>query len=357
MLSEFINKPLMLDSKAISAFDENRAEKAKYGRMTYCVRDNIAIIPIHGILTRRSECFLSETSYEEIFEAIEEAQENSEVKGILLDIDSPGGEVSGLFDLVDYIYTVRERKPICAVANDNAFSAAYAIASAASRVFINRTSGVGSIGVIATHTDISEANKQMGVKYTTIFAGAKKNDLSANAPLSEEAAADLQAEVNRLYEIFVETVARNRGIDAEKVRMTQAGCYYGENAIDIGLADELGEPLSYFKKSSAVLEVSNHVFKGAEKMAEKTEEINAGGVDALSAYQAEISEIINLCKIAKAENRICDFLEKKMTVEDVKKALLAAQSSTREIVSVNYRQETKTKNPLMVAVKKIANVK
>ncbi len=141
----------------------------------------VAIIPIHGLLTKRRELFSSifgTTSYEEIFEAISSALTDEKVEKILLDIDSPGGEVGGLFDLVDFIYNARIQKPIYAFANDHAFSAAYAIASTASKIFVNRVSGVGSIGVIATHVDVSEADKKEGIRYTTIFAGEKKNDLS-----------------------------------------------------------------------------------------------------------------------------------------------------------------------------------
>jgi ClpP class serine protease len=95
--------------------------------------DSIAVIPIHGLLTKRSEMFDSffgTTSYEEIHELISLALEDADVHSILLDIDSPGGEVGGLFDLVDFIYESRNVKPIYAIANDYAFSAAYAIASA-----------------------------------------------------------------------------------------------------------------------------------------------------------------------------------------------------------------------------------
>jgi len=114
------------------------------------------------------------------------------VWAILLDIDSPGGESGGVFDPADRIRTGSQVKPIWAVANDMAFSAAYALASAANRVFVSRTGGVGSIGVIALHADQSGKGAQEGVRYTTVFAGARKNDLNPHAPLSDEAVASLQ---------------------------------------------------------------------------------------------------------------------------------------------------------------------
>jgi ClpP class serine protease len=133
------------------------------------------------------------------------------VRAILLDVDSPGGETGGVFDLADRIRAASRVKPVWAVANDMAFSAAYALASAAERVFVSRTSGVGSIGVIALHADQSAKDEQDGVRYTTVFAGARKNDLNPHAPLSDEAFAGLEAEVNRVYDLFVGTVAQHRG--------------------------------------------------------------------------------------------------------------------------------------------------
>ena len=95
---------------------------------------------------------------------------------MLLDVDSPGGEVGGLFDLADEVFSVREKKPCYAIANDEAFSAAYALASSAHRLFVTSTGGVGSVGVIAIHMDQSGWDEKVGRKYTAVFAGARKND-------------------------------------------------------------------------------------------------------------------------------------------------------------------------------------
>lgn len=118
------------------------------------------------------------TSYEKIREEIEEALIDEEVATIILDMDSPGGEVNGLFDLSDFIYEARTKKSIVAIANDDAYSAAYAIASSAENVYVSRTSGVGSIGVIASHIDQSGFDENQRIKYTTVFAGSRKNDLT-----------------------------------------------------------------------------------------------------------------------------------------------------------------------------------
>ena len=92
-----------------------------------------------------------------------------------------------MFDLADRIRAASQIKPVWAVVNDMAFSAAYALASAASRVFVSRTGGVGSIGVIAMHVDQSKKDEQDGIRYTAVFAGERKNDLNPHAPISSEA--------------------------------------------------------------------------------------------------------------------------------------------------------------------------
>jgi signal peptide peptidase SppA len=186
----------------------------------------IAKIPIHGILTKRQSCeFFESTSYEEIFENIAATLENPAVSEIVLDIDSPGGAVAGLFDLCDFIAEACKIKQITAYANDACLSAAYAVAASCSKVLVNRTSAVGSIGVIATHLDISEADKKDGFRYTTIFRGARKNDLNPHEPLANEAFAGLSRELDRLYEMFVELVARGRNMSVDVVKATEAGIF------------------------------------------------------------------------------------------------------------------------------------
>jgi ClpP class serine protease len=146
----------------------------------YSVIDGIAVIPVQGTLLKK-ESFISawsgSSSYEQIQRQMVDAVADAGVSAILLDIDSPGGETSGCFDLADYIFSVRDEKPVWAVANDIALSAAYAIASSASKIYLNRTGAVGSIGVYALHMDQSGFDKEMGVKYTYVFAGAYKVDV------------------------------------------------------------------------------------------------------------------------------------------------------------------------------------
>ena len=203
----------------------------------------IAVIPVVGTLTRRSlglDAASGLTSYGEISAMLDAAIADPAVAGILLDVDSPGGEAGGVFELAQRVRAADAIKPVWALASDSAFSAAYAIAAAASRVYVTQTGGVGSIGVIAMHVDQSVRDTQEGYRYTAITAGDQKNDFSPHAPLDKEASARLQAEVDRLYGLFVTHVAAMRRLEPRFVRSTQAGLYFGSDAVMAGLADAEG---------------------------------------------------------------------------------------------------------------------
>ena len=204
------------------------------------VQSGIAVIPIYGSLVKRTIGLQVEsglTSYAAIADQIDSAIADPGVSGIVLDIDSPGGEAAGVFELSRRIRSASQVKPIWAVANDAAFSAAYAIAASAERLFITETAGVGSIGVIALHVDQSAKDATDGLRYTAITAGEHKNDFSPHEPLSIQAHASLQAEVDRLYALFTDQVAQMRGIKPQAVRSTQAAMFFGEDAVKSGLAD------------------------------------------------------------------------------------------------------------------------
>lgn len=220
------------------------------------VHTGVAVIPIYGSLVKRTVGLQVEsglTSYASIADQIDSAVADPLVSGIVLDIDSPGGEAAGVFELARRIRAAAQQKPIWAVANDAAFSAAYAIAASAERVFITETAGVGSIGVIALHVDQSARDATDGLRYTAITAGEHKNDFSPHEPLSVQAHASLQAEVDRLYTIFTDQVAQMRGIKPQAVRSTQAALFFGEDAVKAGLADGV------LSLDTAVAEMKNHL--------------------------------------------------------------------------------------------------
>lgn len=207
----------------------------------YNVQDGVLMIPVTGtLLNDYAWTDKWATGYTYIRKAFERGMGDQYVRGIAFVINSGGGEVSGNFDLVDMIYDARGEKPIRAFAAEHAYSAAYSIASAADKITVARTGGVGSIGVVTSHVDYSQALEKAGIKVTFIHYGKHKVDGNAYQPLSDDAKSRIQARIDALGEVFVSTVARNRGMDAQAIRDTEALTYTASEATSNGLADAIG---------------------------------------------------------------------------------------------------------------------
>lgn len=216
-------------------------------RGDYRLLDNgVAVLEIFGALAHRTTLRANSTtvqSYESIAHTFETAMADPSVRALLLEIDSPGGEVAGAFQLAEQIHAARGRKPILAVASDCACSAAYLIASAADSISVTRTGVVGSIGVATCHADLSRALDKDGIAVTCIYAGAHKVDGNPYQPLPPEVAAQIQADVDHYYALFLNTVAAYRpATDALTLRATEARTFIGPQALDARLADYLETP-------------------------------------------------------------------------------------------------------------------
>ncbi len=349
--------------------------------------EGIAVIPIHGSLVKRSlgmEAASGLTSYGEVAAMLDAALADPQVSGILLDIDSPGGEASGSFELARRVREVAAQKPVWAVANDAAYSAAYAIAASAQRLFVTETGGVGSIGVIALHVDQSVKDAKDGYHYTAITAGAHKNDYSPHEPLSDAAKTELQGEVDRLYAIFTEHVAAMRGLDLAAVRATEAGLYFGTNAVAQRLADgvqTLDATLSQFhqflnarnhspSQVRGVIRAEAAPLKKEMTMNEEEKVLETIGVDEAAVLVAEARRevtqtaqaIAELCLLAGCPDRAAEFIAAGKSQADVRRVLIdarAAQSDAADIRSTITveagtqpldRPET---SPIVAAVKKL----
>lgn len=214
----------------------------------------VQVVPVHGLLVPRAThmdpCEQS-TSYEDLRAQLSAAMQDPMIEHIVLDVDSPGGSVAGCFELADDIHAWSQQKPITAVVNYGGYSAAYALSSAASQVVVSPSSGVGSIGVIARHVDMSKRNEASGMNVTTIYAGAHKNDLSPHEPLSDQSAEFLRQMVNASYDQFVGAVSRYRGLDEQAVRDTEAQVYFGNDGLTAGLADSVEAPQSAVNRIAA----------------------------------------------------------------------------------------------------------
>ncbi|EDI6981567.1 S49 family peptidase [Salmonella enterica] len=208
----------------------------------YQVVNGIAVLPVTGTLVHKlggMRPFSGMTGYDGITARLQQAVSDPEVKGILLDIDSPGGQAAGAFDCADMIYRMREQKPVWALANETACSAAMLLAAACSHRLVTQTSRMGSIGVVMAHTSYAEKLKQEGIDITLIYSGAHKADLTPSQKLPESVHADYQQRMDEARKMFAEKVARYTGLSVDAVMATEAAVYDGQAGIDIGLADEM----------------------------------------------------------------------------------------------------------------------
>lgn len=183
----------------------------------------IGVIPIHGTISQHAGGSLSYLLFggattDEISASLKELLANDEVSHILLDIDSPGGTTFGIPELAAEIREARKQKPVVALANPVAASAAYWLGSQADQFYAIPSAIVGSIGVYGIHQDISEAAKQAGVRTTFISAGRYKTAGNQFEPLPDDIRDRVQSRIDEAYDMFVRDVAVGRGVAESIVR-------------------------------------------------------------------------------------------------------------------------------------------
>lgn len=282
--------------------------------------DGILTIPVKGSLMHDFPYQLGSwaTGYEYINEALVRGINDPGVRGIALEINSPGGYVSGNFDLVDRIAAMREIKPIHAFVNETACSAAYNIAAACKSISVPRTGSIGSIGVLRVHMDYSGFMEGRGIKTTFIHAGKHKVDGNYLEPLPDSVKERWQAEVESTYSDFVATVARNRGMEESAIRDTQAQVYQSTEALETGLVDKIGpHPESLVAYATLFNSVSQ---QETDEMADKAEVTQAAMEAAVASAKAE-----GVKEGAVAErNRITSILNSDEAKERPKAALASA---------------------------------
>ena len=220
------------------------------------VSAGVMVIRVEGTLVHKlgtMQPYSGMTGYDGIRSNFMSALADPSIRGILLHVDSPGGEVSGCFDLADLVFQARGVKPVWAVLEESAYSAAYALASACDRVIVPRTGGTGSVGVICAHVDMSKALTSAGMTVSLITYGAHKADGNPYTPLEKAVRARFQADVDAMGDLFVATVARNRKLSKAAVRATQAGTYMGALGVSVGFADAVMAPQAAFRSMLATL--------------------------------------------------------------------------------------------------------
>jgi capsid assembly protease len=210
---------------------------------SYQVVDGVAIVGLEGVIAKRANLFAQisgGTSSQIVARELQAALADAKVHSIILAVDSPGGTVDGTQTLAQLVRQSKSQKPVVTLADGAMASAAYWIGSAAQAIYIaDGTTNVGSIGVVATHTELSKAQAAAGIKTTEIVAGKFKRTVSQYEPLSKEGRQTLQDQVDYTYSLFVADVALNRGVSEEKVLedMADGRVFMGQQAIDAGLVD------------------------------------------------------------------------------------------------------------------------
>ncbi len=231
----------VLDGKAMQV-EASSFNKSRPTNRNYQLVDGIAVIPVDGSLVHKLGAlhpYSGMTGYDGLYRKLNEAMSDDGVRGVMLDIDSPGGMVSGCFDLADMIARFREIKPIWSLGYDMHCSAAQMVASACSRRLITQTGVAGSVGVIMAHTNIEAMLENQGTEITLITAGKHKADGNPYQALPKAVREKWENQLETLRQIFATKAANYMGKEVSDVLATEAETFEGQAAIDVGFADEL----------------------------------------------------------------------------------------------------------------------
>lgn len=260
----------------------------------FVFQGGVAVIPVHGSLINRfGRCYGYVTGYNFIRAQRDAAFADPDVTAIVYDVNSPGGEASGCFELADESFALRGTKPTIAVVDSDCYSAAYAFASTADKVVVTPTGGAGSIGVYTMHVDMSKMLEDWGLKMTIVHAGAHKVDGHPFGELPDDVRADMQASVNKTYDKFVASVARNRDLPEKAVRDTEARCYNADDALALGLIDGVASPQ----------EAIRDFLSGPGDLSDNIEEPKMSDAEKAEARKAERDRVAAITRSEHAKGR------------------------------------------------------
>lgn len=273
---------------------------ATYKGMGLSIDGGIAVLEITGPLAFKLSW--SGTSYDGLTEVLRRIEKDPDIKGLLLNIHSPGGLVSGCFEFCDQLHELAQNMPVKAIISSMAASAAYAIASQANEIVIEETGLAGSIGVVVTHFDYSKRAEMSGVKATYIYAGDQKTSGFPLAALDDAAKAAIQTEVDDIYEVFLAKVERGRAsMTTEQIKDTQAAVFIGAKAVEAGLADRVGSGRALLKEMQQDLQTgvtrpitmeSNMAQENPETVVSNEKEIVAAVSTALGEDRKRMQSIL-----------------------------------------------------------------
>lgn len=329
-----------------AAFGMNGGEQSK----PFAFANGLALIPVTGTLINRfSGSYGFVTGYNFIRSQINAAIEDPDVNAIVLDINSYGGEAAGCFELSADIRAARDIKPILGVVDSNAYSAGFAIASACSKIVLTPSGGVGSIGVIAMHVDMSAMYESWGIKVTLIYEGDHKADGNPYEPLPKEVLANIKSAIHISYEAFVALAAENLGLDPKVIRDTQSQIYKAEDALALGLIHAIATPNQAVQAFFDELSGSNHQLRlegtemsdaskepGAEQLAATQAAAANAASEARIAERARVAGIMG-CEDAKGRSALANHLAMNtdMSVEQAKAVLAVSPAEQAANATAN----------------------
>lgn len=256
IITEFIHqRPDSKDGSSKEAFFFRAKEREK---MKYRVENGNAVIPVYGMILKNIPSWMDGgTSTRELSETIKQALQDKAVNTIILDIDSPGGSVSGVAEVSDLIFESRKVKPIHAYAQGLAASAAYWIAAAADKIYATKATEVGSIGVYSVATDMTVLAHNLGIKVEVIRAGKHKATGHPLKHMSDDDKALMQSQVNDYFDLFTSAIQEYRGMSQEDIEKVATGrTFMASEALALGLIDGIKEFVSGGASTGAATETN-----------------------------------------------------------------------------------------------------
>jgi ClpP class serine protease len=313
---------LAIRPEAMSAVYESRDLQAVCD-----IVDGIAILYVEGPTTHKPGWFFD--CYESIVSRFRTAMLSEEVLAVLLKLDTPGGDASGVFEAVAEMLNIKAAagKPVYAFADEECYSAGYALSCVADETYLPESGGLGSIGVIAHMGSYAEADKKAGFDVRVITSGARKADGDPNIPITDEAEAEVQKRVDGLAQIFFRTVATARGLSVESVQKLEANSFYGESAVTNGLADGVMSLADLMSAISTSLGSPKAIqMAGILKL---TKELNDAKA-ALDAAKSTKAKNLALAGLALAESKLAKKMAEDKKCEDEDEEASTAKASDED---------------------------
>lgn len=319
---------VVLSADAMADVTASFMEDGKRSPRFYQVHNGIAILPVTGTLVHKLGAmrpFSGMTGYDGITARLEQAVADPTVRGILLDIDSPGGQVDGAFDCSDMIQRLGMQKPVWALTNDMACSAAMLLASACSRRLVTQTGRMGSVGVLMVHSSYAGMIEERGMEITMIFSGNHKVDGNPYERLPEDVRTEFQSKIDATRQMFAQKVSTSTGMTLQAVLDTEAAVYSGEEAVSIGFAAEV---VNSADAVATMVSALNQDSRGNPIM-------SMTAAEAATQERTRVMGILN-CEEAKGREALASMLagQEGMSVEQARAILGASAKSAPDTTTM-----------------------